>query len=965
MRNSHNSNRKKEEIQKKISNKQDFLKEIDAFLDVVDNSSLNTANMSDVSRDIVVPPPPIEKSKTNPHGFYDIITVAEHPYFLNQRLTPWQKLMLKLAYMGSTGNTHLVIEDHPGDNGCEGCIWIEDKKNLTKQYEHYLKDEDELAPIDWIPMENAQCLTCTRLDCKIKDLKYAKTKESCSTEQDLEIISNLETRELTDNYYTEKNMLDNDLSTEVTQQVKSKLSNKFTEIQLVVGRRSGKDLSLDTPILTKDGWKTMEDIRVNDVVYGNDGKETNVIAISEIFTTNKCYEISFNNGEKIIAGENHDWIIGCVNKFSNKKVSTKDIFKLKQNKNSIFIKLPSPIEYKSKMLLEDAYYFGFSLGHNFNEDNLVVKSFLNKNKSKLNDYIYESIENRLNLIKGLIDSKNVSHLNSYIEFKCDNAQHLDYIHHIICSLGIRCFIKNNKICFKDPFDENYNKYKTVFIVDIRELEQSVPTKCIQVDNKSHTYLCGKSLIPTHNSFLASIISLYSAYQLLCMDHPQKSFRLLEQEVICILNVAKSANQAEGALFVKIKAMSESSPYFTKHIGKSISAEMYLLTEFDKRENLRREKFGLEPSVGTIRLLCGHSQSETLVGLTCYTVTIDEMAVMAAEQGGGVDYALYTLLKPTLATFGREGKIVTISNPMGPIGLFFELYNSSFKVKDMLMLQLPTWLVNPMVPQSFLDSEKQKFPIAYDSQYGAQFATSVTDPWIPPEYIIQAFEMRKNEKRKLRGDSEIQYFLHMDPAYSSDHYALALVHAESTDVMGFDGKPQKRIIIDHIHYFSPDGPKGNKIPIDITQVDNYILNLIKYFNIAQITYDHFWGSEASVQRIKNMYGIPVFITAFNPQYKSLIYTELYNLFTMGLIEFYGINTTYTDDSETKLLNEVDETKREFLSLQRVLSHNRYNIQAAKDMKDDIPDCVASATFQALKSTIKPKMPKTRVAYYGLK
>ncbi|MFM9449557.1 hypothetical protein, partial [Streptomyces acidiscabies] len=75
--------------------------------------------------DAVAPPTP-EKNVRNPHGIVDILTFCEHPYFLNQRLTPWQKMILKLFYAGTDGNSHLANIDNtrPADEkSCTGCVW--------------------------------------------------------------------------------------------------------------------------------------------------------------------------------------------------------------------------------------------------------------------------------------------------------------------------------------------------------------------------------------------------------------------------------------------------------------------------------------------------------------------------------------------------------------------------------------------------------------------------------------------------------------------------------------------------------------------------------------------------------------------------------------------------------------------------------------------------------------------------
>lgn len=50
----------------------------------------------------------------------------------------------------------------------------------------------------------------------------------------------------------------------------------------------------------------------------------------------------------------------------------------------------------------------------------------------------------------------------------------------------------------DPTPRPTNDYR--YITDVRSVE-SVPVRCVQVDNSDHMYLAGESCIPTHNSFL--------------------------------------------------------------------------------------------------------------------------------------------------------------------------------------------------------------------------------------------------------------------------------------------------------------------------------------------------------------------------------------------------------------------------------------------------------------------------------
>ena len=78
----------------------------------------------------------------------------------------------------------------------------------------------------------------------------------------------------------------------------------------VIGARpgAGKALALDTPIPTPTGWSTMGDLKPGDRVIGMDGKPCRVIAATDIMEGRPCYEITFSDGETIIADAQHEWL---------------------------------------------------------------------------------------------------------------------------------------------------------------------------------------------------------------------------------------------------------------------------------------------------------------------------------------------------------------------------------------------------------------------------------------------------------------------------------------------------------------------------------------------------------------------------------------------------------------------------------------------------------------------------------
>ncbi|OFE18380.1 replicative DNA helicase [Humibacillus sp. DSM 29435] len=69
----------------------------------------------------------------------------------------------------------------------------------------------------------------------------------------------------------------------------------------------GKALALDTPLPTPDGWTTMGQVAVGDLVFGADGRPTRVVAATDVMTGRPCYEVTFSDGSVIVADEQHQW----------------------------------------------------------------------------------------------------------------------------------------------------------------------------------------------------------------------------------------------------------------------------------------------------------------------------------------------------------------------------------------------------------------------------------------------------------------------------------------------------------------------------------------------------------------------------------------------------------------------------------------------------------------------------------
>lgn len=381
----------------------------------------------------------------------------------------------------------------------------------------------------------------------------------------------------------------------------NKYINKgFMPEQLItIGARTGvgKALDIRTPILTKDGWKTMKDIKVGDIVYGKDGKETRVIFATEIQYNRECYMLNFSNRTSLIADAEHLW--EASNYLERREntcsiYSTKEMFETqrvnKDKRVNYSISKTNPLIFthndKDIDLPIDPYILGYWLGDGLTrslkicgdnkdldnltqemdragyyyriktEDNLFELKFslfenvsevyrleygkdslLNRfknlglimNKHIPDIYKKSSTKQRTEILKGLLDSDGCVSKAGRQEFGVTRKALFEDALEIANSLGITPFVnkvkkikgateetsnaysfsfKSDKAYFKlkrkrDRVLSNNNQRLGKIYINSIEKTTSVPVKCIQVDNEDHIYLAGKSLIPTHNTVVAT------------------------------------------------------------------------------------------------------------------------------------------------------------------------------------------------------------------------------------------------------------------------------------------------------------------------------------------------------------------------------------------------------------------------------------------------------------------------------
>lgn len=145
-------------------------------------------------------------------------------------------------------------------------------------------------------------------------------------------------------------------------------------------------------------------------------------------------------------------------------------------------------------------------------------------------YLRGSIQQRKDLLAGLMDTDGTVTAGGSCQIGLTSKTLIDGVCELLASLGYRYGVSEKKvkgrneessICYTATFStfddvfylqrkidakrerqhsKNDSRFNTRFIIAVREID-SVPVRCVEVDNASHMYLAGKSMIPTHNSTL--------------------------------------------------------------------------------------------------------------------------------------------------------------------------------------------------------------------------------------------------------------------------------------------------------------------------------------------------------------------------------------------------------------------------------------------------------------------------------
>jgi deoxycytidine triphosphate deaminase len=216
----------------------------------------------------------------------------------------------------------------------------------------------------------------------------------------------------------------------------------------LVARLEGKALALGTPVPTTQGWKTMGELEIGDLVFDEDGFPVVVLNATEVMFDRPCFELKFSDGTTVVADADHLW----------RTIAKRD------------------------------------REHGLKVDRVVKTSEIAKSLR---------VRGEVNHHVPLAGAPSGALWYSEREPPIDLPEEV-----VTAGYGVATKRTRPRPVFRLP--DKLNRQKTVGsfhcfrgIVDVREVP-SVPVRCIEVSSPNGMFLVTRAFIPTHNSSLGRL-----------------------------------------------------------------------------------------------------------------------------------------------------------------------------------------------------------------------------------------------------------------------------------------------------------------------------------------------------------------------------------------------------------------------------------------------------------------------------
>ena len=296
------------------------------------------------------------------------------------------------------------------------------------------------------------------------------------------------------------------------------------ELGVIIGPTSfGKVQPNDSKIATPSGFKNMGDIKVGDYVIGQNGKPTKVIGVYP-HKNWQFYKVTFSDGVYTECGKEHLWAVSPLydrrkkKDFSYKVMSLEEIMSKELHigsRHNFKIPMADPVEFEDKEIEIEPYDYGFGLANNNGDEDRFIH----------HDYLYNSIEKRIELLNGIMDCKGTCMGSGRCYFRTNSKRLAEDVMTLVLSLcGFAKLTEHKRSyeleirmqypsipLFKDKEKQDNVKYVLLNARYIESIEKSrvCDGQCIKVEADDELYLTDYFIV-THNTSLTTAMASHAA-----------------------------------------------------------------------------------------------------------------------------------------------------------------------------------------------------------------------------------------------------------------------------------------------------------------------------------------------------------------------------------------------------------------------------------------------------------------------
>jgi replicative DNA helicase len=311
----------------------------------------------------------------------------------------------------------------------------------------------------------------------------------------------------------------------------------------------GKALALDTALPTPAGWTTMGEVAVGDQLLDNYGRPTTVVAATEVLHGRPCYELEFSDGTRIVADGSHQWRTETrPGRHCGTRTAIHTTAELADARTRVrhSVRNTEPLSLPDRDLPVPPYTLGAWLGDESSTfraaapEPEILARIEGENDIDLEtvrgrltaidrghdhipaDYLRAGEAQRRALLAGLLDTQGEVSPSGSVQFYTTSAPLARDVEELIVGLGYHSKTHTHPgaavtltfVCDDPVFGlhrkallhkqrravRNTARPDVRHIVAVRRVD-SVPVRCVEVDNSGHLYLAGRAMVPTHNSTL--------------------------------------------------------------------------------------------------------------------------------------------------------------------------------------------------------------------------------------------------------------------------------------------------------------------------------------------------------------------------------------------------------------------------------------------------------------------------------